>query len=106
MVFLTEFLNLNINAKREMIQKLHNTLGLLITALYLNNPQLNYMRGLLDISRELAELVFLNDDTHFPIIKANGEFLKILSKYNELQKKEELFLTATREHQHGNIGAI
>jgi hypothetical protein len=99
MVFLTEFLNLNINAKREMIQKLHNTLGLLITALYLNHPQLNYMRGLLDISRELVELVFLNDDTHFPIIKANGEFLKILSKYNELQKKEELFLTATREHK-------
>ena len=106
MVFLTEFLNLNINAKREMIQKLHNTLGLLITALYLNNPQLNYMRGLLDISRELAELVFLNDDAHFPIIKANGEFLKILSKYNELQKREELFLTTTREHQNGNIGTI
>ena len=106
MVFLTDFLNLNTNAKREMLQKLHNTLGLIITTLYLNHPQLNYVRGLLDISRELAELVFLNDDTHYPIIKANGEFLKILSKYNELQKREELFLTATREHQNGNIGAI
>ncbi len=98
MVFLTEFMILNTDAKREMIQKLHNTLGLLITALYLNHPQLNYVRGLLDISRELAELVFLNDNTHYPIIKANGDFLKILSKYNELQKREELFLTATREH--------
>ncbi len=106
MVFITEFLNLNVNAKREMIHKLHNTFGLIITALYLNHPQLNYMRGLLDISRELAELVFLNDDSQFPIIKANGEFLKILSKYNELQKKEDLFLNATREHHIGNIGII
>lgn len=106
MVFISEFLNLNINAKREMIHKLYETLGLIITALYLNHPQLNYVRGLLDISRELAELVFLNDDAHFPIIKANGEFLKILSKYNELQKKEELFLTATREHQQKLFGSI
>ena len=105
-MWITEFLSLNKNAKREMLQKLHNTIGLIITALYLNHPQLNYVRGLLDISRELAELVFLNDDTHYPIIKANGEFLKILSKYNELQKREELFLTATREHQNGNIGGL
>jgi hypothetical protein len=105
-MLITEFLSLNKNAKREMLQKLHNTIGLIITALYLNHPQLNYVRGLLDISHELAELVFLNDDAHYPIIKANGEFLKILSKYNELQKKEELFLTATREHQHENVGTI
>ena len=105
-MWITEFLSLNKNAKREMLQKLHNTIGLIITALYLNHPQLNYVRGLLDISHELAELVFLNDDTHFPIIKANGEFMKILSKYNELQKREELFLTASREHQQRISGTI
>ena len=92
---------LNVNAKREMINKLYETLGLLISLIYLNHPQLNYVRGLLSVSRELAELMFLNDDTHFPVIKANGDFMKILNKYNELQKKEETFLAATRERVQG-----
>ena len=95
---ISDFLNLNVDAKRDFIHKMFETLNLLVSAIYLNHPQLHYTRGLLEITRELAELMFLNDDTHFPIIRANGDFMKILNKYNELQKKEELFMKTTREH--------
>lgn len=80
---------LNVEGRRIFISNLRNLLDIITSIIYFGNPSKMYVKGLLDISGDLLECMFLNDNNLFPQIKRDSVFLNILDRFNKLQKSEE-----------------
>ena len=81
---------LNVEGKRLVITRIHDLIDTIISILYFGNPSQMYVKGLLEISNEIVECMFLNDENLFPVIKRDSVFLNILDKFNKLQINEEI----------------
>ena len=86
---------LNVEGRRLVISNARNLLDIIISILYFGNPSKLYVKGLLDITSDLLECMFLNDTNLFPQINRDSVFLNILDRFNKLQKSEEQQLMNT-----------
>ena len=82
---------LNTDGRRLVVYKVRNFIDLVISLLMQGNPSQMYLKGLLGIATELAECVFLNDNTLYPTVRRDCTFIGILDKFNKLQRAEEAY---------------
>jgi hypothetical protein len=91
---------LNLDGKRMVVSNVHGLLEIVISILFFGNPSKTYLKGLLDLAREIADCIFVTDISMYPQIKRDCAFLNILERFNQLQKAEEANLHALLNRTH------
>lgn len=78
---------LNIEGRKQVIHHIRGLLDIVINIVYFGSPSKAYMKGLVEITGELVECMFLDDTNLFPQIKRDSTFLNILDRFNKLAEK-------------------
>lgn len=83
---------LNVEGKREIIHNLHQFSNIITSILFFGNPSQSYIKALAEVLNDLLKLIFLRENKGnvlFPLIHADKEFIGILNRFNNIQKKED-----------------
>jgi hypothetical protein len=81
--------HLNTNNKSFVLSDIKTIIDGIISILFFHSSNRVYIQHLIEIMNDLIRLSIIGNNNNYPTVKCDKDFINILNRFNELQKKQE-----------------
>ena len=81
--------HLNTNSKSFVLSDIKAIIDIIISIFFFHSSNRVYIQHLIEIMNDLIRLSIIGNNNNYPTVKCDKDFINILNRFNELQKKQE-----------------